>query len=110
MRGVRVSAMVLDRDPIWSAEQIKIPDDLGDIIKEYCKEVIRENPANIMEFSAKYFEGLSSGGGSDLPSLDQLAAFVAAMSTGEPTVPVSSVEPVCSSCGIGPSMVAQAMR
>jgi hypothetical protein len=34
--------------------QIVVPVDLADILKAYTKEVIRRNPANIVEFSAKY--------------------------------------------------------
>lgn len=47
--------MPLDHDPIYCAEQIVIPPDLGDILKAYAKEVIRNEPENIFEFSAKYF-------------------------------------------------------
>eukprot|EP00960_Hanusia_phi_P030668 748780-Hanusia_phi.AAC.3 len=50
--------MVLDNDPIYCAEQINIPDNLGEILKAYAKEVIRSNPSNIYEFSAKYFAQL----------------------------------------------------
>ena len=35
------------------AEQIVIPPDLGDILKAYAKEVIRNEPEDIYEFSAK---------------------------------------------------------
>lgn len=47
--------MPLDHDPIYCAEQIVIPPDLGDILKAYAKEVIRNEPEDIYEFSAKYF-------------------------------------------------------
>uniref|UniRef100_A0A7S4L9A9 RIIa domain-containing protein n=2 Tax=Guillardia theta TaxID=55529 RepID=A0A7S4L9A9_GUITH len=50
--------MVLDNDPIYCAEQINIPENLGEILKAYAKEVIRSNPSNIYEFSAKYFAQL----------------------------------------------------
>jgi len=35
------------------AEQIVIPADLADILKAYTKEVIRRQPDNLVEFSAK---------------------------------------------------------
>jgi hypothetical protein len=47
--------MPLDHDPIYCAEQIVIPPDMGDILKAYAKEVIRNEPEDIFEFSAKYF-------------------------------------------------------
>ena len=45
--------MPLDNDPIYCAEQIVIPPDLGDILKAYAKEVIRNEPDDIFEFPAK---------------------------------------------------------
>lgn len=43
---------------IYCAEQIVVPDELPNILKHYSKAVIKENPANIIAFSAKYFRGL----------------------------------------------------
>ncbi len=39
---------------IYCAEQIEVPYDLPSVLKHYSKEVIRANPENILEFSAKY--------------------------------------------------------
>lgn len=39
---------------IYCAEQIVVPNDLPAILKHYSKEVIRNKPENIIEFSAKY--------------------------------------------------------
>jgi hypothetical protein len=36
---------------IFSAEQIIVPDDLPAILKNYSKEVIRNNPPDIIKFS-----------------------------------------------------------
>ena len=47
--------MTLDTEPMYCAEQINIPDNLGEILKAYAKEVIRQQPGNIYEFSARYF-------------------------------------------------------
>ena len=43
---------------IFCAEQISVPEELPMILKNYSKEVIRNNPADIIDFSAKYFEKL----------------------------------------------------
>lgn len=41
---------------IFSADQIQVPEELPQILKEFSKEVIRENPADIVQFSKEYFE------------------------------------------------------
>jgi hypothetical protein len=38
---------------IFSAEQIFVPPELPILLKHYAKEVIRSNPKDIPEFSAK---------------------------------------------------------
>lgn len=43
---------------LFSAEQISVPEELPLILKNYSKEVIRNNPSDIIAFSAKYFEHL----------------------------------------------------
>lgn len=43
---------------IFCAEQISVPEELPRILKNYSKEVIRNNPEDIVAFSAKYFEQL----------------------------------------------------
>ena len=40
---------------IFSAEQIVVPEDLPEILKDYSKEVIRNNPNDIIKFSKEYF-------------------------------------------------------
>ena len=45
---------------IFCAEQIEVPDALPEILKNYSKAVIRENPENIISFSRKYFENLKA--------------------------------------------------
>ena len=39
---------------IFCAEQIEVPKDLPDILKNYSKAVIRSNPQDIIDFSRKY--------------------------------------------------------
>ena len=43
---------------IFCAEQIEVPESLPEILKNYSKAVIRNNPENIISFSRKYFEDL----------------------------------------------------
>jgi hypothetical protein len=39
---------------IFCAEQIEVPTDLPEILKNYSKAVIRNNPQDIVDFSRKY--------------------------------------------------------
>jgi hypothetical protein len=41
---------------IFSADQIVVPEELPEILKEFSKEVIRQNPSDIVQFSKEYFE------------------------------------------------------
>ena len=50
---------------IYCAEQIVVPPELPAILKHYSKEVIRNNPENIMEFSRDYFKMLLEKRGTD---------------------------------------------
>lgn len=43
---------------LFAAEQISVPEELPGILKNYSKEVIKNNPKDIIEFSAHYFERL----------------------------------------------------
>ncbi|KAL3136799.1 hypothetical protein ABBQ38_005512 [Trebouxia sp. C0009 RCD-2024] len=56
----------MELEPMYCAEQIKVPPNLADVLKAYTKEVIRQQPADILQFSAKYFAHLSKA--SDLTS------------------------------------------
>lgn len=42
-----------DSEPLYSAEQIKVPDPLPQILKDYTKEAIRAAPADIIAWSAE---------------------------------------------------------
>ena len=37
----------MDVEPIYMAEQIRVPPDLADILKAYTKEVIRRQPEDL---------------------------------------------------------------
>jgi hypothetical protein len=41
---------------IFSVEQVQVPPALPEILKEFSKAVIANNPSNIIEFSMQYFE------------------------------------------------------
>ncbi|CAD8114054.1 unnamed protein product [Paramecium primaurelia] len=43
---------------IYCAEQIVVPPELPVILKHYAKEVIRNKPGDVVDFSAKYFRSL----------------------------------------------------
>lgn len=48
------------QDRIYCSEQITIPQSLPEIIKEYSKTVLHEQPTDLVEFSIKYFTQLSA--------------------------------------------------
>lgn len=71
------------------AKQFQIPPEFPDILKDFTREVLRNQPANINEFAAKYFDCLAQGlpaegagggmaGGGDDPemSLDEVEAII----------------------------------
>jgi len=41
---------------IFSADQINVPEELPQILKDYSKAVIRQNPDDLVQFSKDYFE------------------------------------------------------
>ena len=43
---------------IFAAEQIEVQQDVPAVLKNYSKEVIRQNPQDIIKFSRMYFEQL----------------------------------------------------
>lgn len=51
-KGVQPEKM--DVEPLYCAEQIRVPEELPGILKEWTKEVIRQNPRDINKFSARY--------------------------------------------------------
>jgi hypothetical protein len=46
-----------DVEPLYCAEQIKVPEGLPEILKEYTKAIIREQPKDINAWSAKCVRG-----------------------------------------------------
>ena len=49
------------KEPMYCAEQIKIPPSLPDILKQFTKAAIRTQPGDLLAWSAAYFDALSSG-------------------------------------------------
>ncbi|CAB3998362.1 Hypothetical predicted protein [Paramuricea clavata] len=57
-------------EPIYCSQQINIPPELPDILKQFTKAAIRTQPNDVLEWSAAYFEALSKG--EPLPVKDRL--------------------------------------
>lgn len=53
-----MSKSLLDQEPIYCVEQIKIPNGLPTLLKTFAKEVIRAQPTNLEEFALGYFQHL----------------------------------------------------
>jgi len=49
------------KEPMYCAEQIKIPPALPDILKQFTKAAIRTQPGDLLSWSAAYFDALSVG-------------------------------------------------
>ncbi|KAH8976232.1 hypothetical protein BDL97_01G202800 [Sphagnum fallax] len=71
-----MSKSLLDQEPIYCVEQIKIPNGLPVLLKTFAKEVIRAQPTNLEDFALKYFQRLATMIKLDTtappPSMDQL--------------------------------------
>jgi hypothetical protein len=54
----------MDIEPLYCAEQISVPESLPDVLKRWTKAVIRENPVDIVAWSAEcVLAGCREGGG-----------------------------------------------
>merc|ERR1712188_113704 len=76
-----LETMPLDVAPIYCAEQIEVPEDLPDILKEWSKSVLRANidtREQLYAFSAEYFGNLSAASGAepDFGDLDDKVPYV----------------------------------
>lgn len=71
-----MSKSLLDQEPIYCVEQIKIPNGLPTMLKTFAKEVIRAQPKDLEDFALKYFQRLITMIKLDItappPSMDQL--------------------------------------
>jgi hypothetical protein len=46
----------MEVERIFSSDQIKVHPDLGKILREYTKSVIKNDPDDLIEFSWQYFK------------------------------------------------------
>mmetsp|Transcript_24587 Transcript_24587/g.67046 ORF Transcript_24587/g.67046 Transcript_24587/m.67046 type:complete len:199 (-) Transcript_24587:447-1043(-) len=102
----------MDLEPIYCSEQIVVPADLADILKAYTKEVIRRQPENLIEFSAKYFKNLSNVASSvqqaSAPNMDQLKQFHARAEGAQQLTP-EQVYALANQLGIAKSIVGKVL-
>ncbi|XP_006900217.1 PREDICTED: ropporin-1-like protein [Elephantulus edwardii] len=66
-------------DTMFCAQQIHIPPELPDILKQFTKAAIRTQPADVLQWSAGYFSALSRG--DPLPVKDRLELPVVTQKT-----------------------------
>ncbi|XP_076869457.1 ropporin-1-like protein isoform X2 [Brachyhypopomus gauderio] len=66
-------------DTMYCAQQIHIPPELPDILKQFTKAAIRTQPRDVLQWAAAYFAALSKG--EALPAKDRLEIRVATQKT-----------------------------
>ncbi|KAG8598578.1 hypothetical protein GDO81_002662 [Engystomops pustulosus] len=66
-------------EPMFCAQQIHIPPELPDLLKEFTKAAIRTQPGDVLQWSAAYFRSLSRG--EPLPVTERLEMPVATQKT-----------------------------
>ncbi|XP_015423134.1 PREDICTED: ropporin-1-like protein isoform X2 [Myotis davidii] len=66
-------------DTLFCAQQIHIPPELPDILKQFTKAAIRTQPADVLQWAAGYFSALSRG--DPLPVKDRIEMPVATQKT-----------------------------
>lgn len=102
----------MDVEPIYCAEQIVVPVDLADVLKAYTKEVIRRQPDDLIEFSAKYFANLANVANAadeaEPPEKGQLVD-VYKRADGATSLTGYQMEALCEQCGIHKSVVGRVM-
>ncbi|XP_036266965.1 ropporin-1-like protein [Pipistrellus kuhlii] len=66
-------------DTLFCAQQIHIPPELPDILKQFTKAAIRTQPADVLQWAAGYFSALSKG--DPLPVKERIEMPVATQKT-----------------------------
>ncbi|XP_062842030.1 ropporin-1-like protein [Trichomycterus rosablanca] len=66
-------------DTMYCAQQINIPPELPDILKQFTKAAIKTQPHDVLQWAAAYFSALSKG--ETLPAKDRLEMPVATQRT-----------------------------
>ncbi|KAI8593415.1 hypothetical protein BDZ88DRAFT_404602 [Geranomyces variabilis] len=102
-------------DTLYTAEQIRIPPDLPDILKNYTKHIIRTQPGNILKESVEYFGRLakqrSDGGGLKRLNNMQLEALYNKFDQpGRTVVSKSELDDACASFTISQAHVNDVLR
>jgi len=77
-------------EPLYSAEQIHIPSDLPDILKQFTKAAIKTRPDNLMQWAADYFSALADGRAPPVASRVTILAAPAAGTAGDSSSSSSS--------------------
>jgi hypothetical protein len=103
----------MDVEPIYCAEQIHIPPDLADVLKAFTKEVLRHQPADLLQFSAQYFSNLAAvtrtHSSDSLPTLEQLQRVWMHIQ-GHASMSRDAVAAVCSAAGISEGTTEKAWK
>ncbi|ORY30456.1 hypothetical protein BCR33DRAFT_703407 [Rhizoclosmatium globosum] len=97
------------KEPLYCAEQIKIPADLPDILKNYTKHIIRTQPTDIMTSSAEYFTRLSKQRtqmGKKLTNHQLEAFYIKVSKLDRDQLTRKEIEEACSHATVTPSQVA----
>ena len=102
----------MDVEPLYCAEQINVPPELADVLKAYTKEVVRRQPHDLYEFSAKYFAELAAVARTAVvdivpPTVDQIKV---AFERSEGVGTLSDLKAKCVGAGIMGSTVDQAFQ
>ncbi|KAJ3032627.1 Ropporin-1-like protein, partial [Rhizophlyctis rosea] len=100
-------------EPLYTAEQIKIPAELPDILKNYTKHIIRTQPADILASSAEYFGRLArqktSAGGKRLNNMQLESFYNKFYATDKATIERKQVDDAASQANIPASQITEAI-
>eukprot|EP00052_Salpingoeca_macrocollata_P031332 m.322489 g.322489 ORF g.322489 m.322489 type:complete len:173 (+) comp27032_c0_seq1:93-611(+) len=107
----------MSSEPLYCAEQIKIPPSLPDILKQFTKDAIRSQPQDVCAWAADYFKALSEGKTPNVPKelqfssssnssaqndeiIQSLKSLAKQLSQGDGTVSKTALQTACNSCGV----------
>ena len=102
---------------MYCAEQIQIPPDMPPILKAYSKEVIRNNPKDIIAFSVDYFKQRlddppqsSAGYRVTLADLKDLQEALTEVLKGQSELKRVDYQTACENLGLSPDVLANILR
>lgn len=103
----------MEIEPIYSAEQIIVPEGLDDVLKVFSKEAIRKQPSDLVQFAAMYFSNKAALARSfhkvKAPAQELLRAIFLSLQ-GAPTAPLADVTAACRAVGINEATVTKALQ